>query len=62
VARSVIRASLDIASSSDRAVVLLNLVEIGAVRTTALRDALMKATQGLASGDMRNVLEAAARH
>jgi beta-lactamase regulating signal transducer with metallopeptidase domain len=62
VARSVIRASLDIASSGDRAVVLLNLVEIGAVRTTVLRDALMKATQGLASSDMRNVLETAARH
>jgi hypothetical protein len=62
VARAVIRASLDIPSSGDRAAVLLDLVSVGAVRTTALRDALMKATQGLASGDMRNVLEAAARH
>ncbi len=62
VARAVIRASLDIPASGDRAAVLLDLVNIGAIRTTALRDALMKATQGLASGDMRNVLEAAARH
>jgi beta-lactamase regulating signal transducer with metallopeptidase domain len=61
VARAVIRASLDIPSSGDRAAVLLNLVDIGAVRTTPVRDALMKATQGLASGDMRTVLEAAAR-
>jgi beta-lactamase regulating signal transducer with metallopeptidase domain len=62
VARAVIRASLDIPSSGDRANVLLDLVNIGATRTAPLRDALLKATQGLASGDARNVLEAAARH
>jgi hypothetical protein len=62
VARAVIRASLDIPSSGDRAAVLLDLVNIGAIRSAPLRDALMKATQGLASGDMRTVLEAAARH
>jgi beta-lactamase regulating signal transducer with metallopeptidase domain len=62
VTRAVIRASLDMPSSGDRAAVLLNLVNVGAVRTTALRDALLKATQGLSSGDARTVLEAIARH
>jgi beta-lactamase regulating signal transducer with metallopeptidase domain len=62
VALAVAQATSDVASSGDRAAVLVQLADIGALRTSAVRDAYMRAAQNLASGDMSTVLQAAARH
>jgi hypothetical protein len=47
-------------SSGDRAVVLTELARLNGLRSTRVREAYMRAAQGLASGDAVRVLQAAA--
>jgi hypothetical protein len=60
VAHDVAVAAADIPSSGDRAVVLLRLAGVGALRTARVRDAYLRAAEGMASGDASRVLQAAA--
>ena len=63
VALAVIVADTTVPSSGDRANVLIALAERGAIRTPALRDAYLRAAQGLPSSvDMRLTLEALTKH
>jgi hypothetical protein len=63
VALAVIVADTTVASSTDRSNVLIALAERGAIRTPALRDAYLRALQGIPSStDMRNALEALTKH
>jgi beta-lactamase regulating signal transducer with metallopeptidase domain len=63
VALAVIVADTTVASSTDRSNVLIALAERGAIRTPALRDAYLRAVQGIPSStDMRNALEALTKH
>ena len=61
VALGIIAASRDVASSGDRAGVLLRVANSGALRDAKVRDAYLDAAQGLAQGDANRVLTAAAR-
>jgi hypothetical protein len=62
-ARAILETARRIASSGDRADVLVHLADAGGVRTPALRDQFVKVAMEIpSSGDMRRVLEAAARH
>jgi hypothetical protein len=61
VALAVIAASNSVASSGDRAAVLLSVANSGALRDAKVRDRLLEAAQGLAAGDANRVLTAAAR-
>jgi hypothetical protein len=61
--RAILETSRYIASSGDRAEVLIGLANAGGLRTPALRDLYLKAASEIpSSGDMRRVLEAAAGH
>jgi hypothetical protein len=63
VALAIIVADTTVPSSTDRANVLIALAERGAIRTPALRDAYLRAVQGIPSStDMRNALEALTKH
>jgi hypothetical protein len=63
VAMGVITTSSRIASSNDRSNVLVALAEAGALRSSVLRDAYLRAAQDIpSSSDMRRVLEALNRH
>jgi beta-lactamase regulating signal transducer with metallopeptidase domain len=63
VAIAIIEAVRKIASSGDRSNVLIALAGRGAVRTPAARDAYLRTVQDIPSStDMRNALEALARH
>jgi beta-lactamase regulating signal transducer with metallopeptidase domain len=63
VALAIIAADRTVASSSDRSNVLIALAQRGAIRTSAARDAYLRAAQELpASSDIRNALEALTRH
>jgi hypothetical protein len=61
VAYDVATGAANVPSSGDRAGVLLSLASVGALRSTRVRDAYLRAAQGLASGDAVRVLQAAAR-
>jgi hypothetical protein len=61
VALGVITASSGVASSGDRAAVLLGVANSGALRDAKVRDAYLDAAQHLAAGDANRVLTAAAR-
>ena len=61
VALDIITASNAVASSGDRAAVLLGVANSGALRDTKVRDAYLDAAQHLAAGDASRVLTAAAR-
>jgi hypothetical protein len=62
VALAVINTSAHIASSGDRSNVLVALADTGAIRTTTLHDAYLRAAQDIpSSSDMRRVLEALTR-
>jgi hypothetical protein len=61
VALAVIAASNSVASSGDRADVLLSVANSGALRDAKVRDAYLDAAQRLAAGDANRVLTAAAR-
>jgi hypothetical protein len=60
VAHNLAVAAADVPSSGDRAAVLVKLAETGGLRSTRVRDAYMRAAQGLGSGDAVRVLQAAA--
>jgi len=63
VALAIIVADTTVASSTDRSNVLISLAERGAIRTPALREAYLRAVQGIPSStDMRNALEALTKH
>jgi beta-lactamase regulating signal transducer with metallopeptidase domain len=63
VALAIIAADTLVPSSTDRSNVLIALAERGAIRTPALRDAYLRAVQGIpSSSDMRNALEALTKH
>lgn len=63
IALATIEASSAIASSSDRARVLVSLASAGAVRTQAVRDAYLRVTNDIASStEARRALEAIARN
>jgi beta-lactamase regulating signal transducer with metallopeptidase domain len=61
VALGIITASNGVASSGDRAAVLLGVANSGALRDAKVRDAYLDAAQHLAAGDANRVLTAAAR-
>jgi hypothetical protein len=61
--RAIIETARRISSPGDRAAVLVSLADAGGLRTPALRDLYLRAASEIgSSGDMRRVLEAAARH
>jgi beta-lactamase regulating signal transducer with metallopeptidase domain len=61
--RAVLETARRMASSGDRAEVLIHVADAGGLRSSALRDLYMKVAMELpSSGDMRRVLEAASRH
>jgi beta-lactamase regulating signal transducer with metallopeptidase domain len=63
VAFAIIAADTTVPSSTDRSNVLIALAGRGAIRTSALRDAYLRAVQGIPSStDMRNALEALTKH
>ena len=63
VAFAIIAADTLVPSSTDRSNVLIALAGSGAIRTAALRDAYLRAVQGIPSStDMRNALEALTKH
>jgi len=63
IALATIEAAGEIPASSDRAGVLVALAGTGAVRTSAVRDAYLRATKDIASSiDARHALEALARN
>ncbi|HKH93358.1 MAG TPA: M56 family metallopeptidase [Gemmatimonadaceae bacterium] len=63
IALATIESAGEIASSSDRAGVLVALAGAGAVRTPAVRDAYLRVTKDIASStDARHALEAIARN
>jgi beta-lactamase regulating signal transducer with metallopeptidase domain len=62
-ARAVLESASRLASSTDKADVLIRFVDAGGLRTPALRDQFMSVASGIASStDMRRVLEAATKH
>ena len=61
VAYAIATAALDIPSSGDRTAVLLGLADVRALKSARVRDAYLKATEGLASGDAARALRAAAQ-
>jgi beta-lactamase regulating signal transducer with metallopeptidase domain len=61
VAYDVATAAANVPSSGDRAAVLSALANVGALRSTRVREAYLRAAQGLSSGDAVRVLQAAAR-
>jgi hypothetical protein len=61
VALGIIAVSNGIGSSGDRTAVLLGVANSGALSSTKVRDAYLKAAESLSSGDMNRVLTAAAR-
>jgi hypothetical protein len=60
VAFAVASAVAAIPSSGDRLSVLLALVNVRAIRSTRIRDAYLRATEGMASGDATRALRAVA--
>jgi hypothetical protein len=59
LALAIIATDTLVASSTDRSNVLIALANSGAIRTTAARDAYLRAVQGIPSStDMRNALQA----
>ena len=60
VAYAVATAAADVPASGDRAAVLLRLADVGALRTPRVRDAYMRASEGMAPSDAARVLRAAA--
>ena len=61
VALAIVAASNSVASSGDRAAVLLGVADSGALRDAKVRDAVLEAAQRLAAGDANRVLTAVAR-
>jgi beta-lactamase regulating signal transducer with metallopeptidase domain len=59
VAYAIATAALDVPSSGDRTSVLLGLADVRALKSARVRDAYLKATEGLASGDAARALRAA---
>ena len=60
VAYAVARAAADVPSSGDRAAVLLGLADARALKSARVRDAYLKATEGMSGGDATRVLRAVA--